>query len=400
MSATVFQYRAVDRAGLAVTGTLDAPSEAGAMRLLSARGLLVTGIDAVSQRRHGTSAASPLQVSRFAHQLGVLVSAGVPLSRAIGSIADASEPGRLRDALKAAAESVTAGESLADSLGRNMSVFGEIFVKTVAAAEKSGNLVKALEFLAETLERQEETRQQVRSAMVYPACVVVVLILAMAVLIIGVMPRFGAMFASRNIELPAITAVLVGLGTSVRTWWWGWLLGVAVAIFALRTLWTRGTLTPVLEGVLIAVGPLRPLVLGTATARFCRVLGLCLTSGLNLLEAIDLAASAAALGPVQQDAERIARQVRAGGRIGAVLPQCPSFTPLARQMLTSGEEAAQLARMCQLVAAEQEREATRLAKRLSVVIEPFLIVLITGVVLVVALAVFLPMWNSAKLVGG
>lgn len=400
MSETAFRYRAVDRAGIASSGTLEAASEAAALRLLSGRGLLVTSIDAVVTRRFGAAAASPLEVSRFAHQLGVLVAAGVPLSRALGSIGDAMEPGRLRDAIKTAAESVTAGESLADSLGRNSAVFGDIFVKTVAAAEKSGNLVKALEFLAETLERQEETRQAVRSSMVYPACVMVVLILALIVLIVGVMPRFGAMFKARNVELPLITAVLVGLGTSVRMWWWAWLLGLAGLVAAIRVMWTRGVLTPVLEAVLIAVGPLRPLVLGTATARFCRVLGLCITSGLNLLEAIDLAGNAAALGPVQEDAQRIARQVRAGGRIGAVLPQCQTFTPLARQMLTSGEEAAQLARMCQLVAAEQEREATRLAKRLSVIIEPLLIVMITSVVLVVALAVFLPMWNSAKLVGG
>jgi len=399
MSDVPFRYRAVDRAGVASVGVIEAASEIAAMRLLTGRGLLVTSIDIVPRRRSGRSAASPLETSRFAHQLAVLVSAGVPLSRALGSIADSAEPGRLRDALASAAESVTAGETLADSLGRNSAVFGEIFVKTIAAAEKSGNLVKALEFLAETLERQDETRQALRSATVYPACVIVVLALALIVLTVGVMPRFGAMFKARNIEVPMLTAVLVAVGNSVRGSWWLWMAGCGGVAMVLHQCWKRGLVLPVIHAILLRLSPLRVIMLGTATARFCRILGLCLTSGLNLLEALDLAGGASALKAVQDDAQRIARQVRAGGRIGAVLPQCPSFSPLARQMLISGEEAAQLSKMCQLIADEQEREATRLAKRLSTVIEPFLIVLITGVVLIVALAVLLPMWNSAKLVG-
>jgi type II secretory pathway component PulF len=132
-------------------------------------------------------------------------------------------------------------------------------------------------------------------------------------------------------------------------------------------------------------------------ARFARVFGLCLNSGLSLIDALQMAGRSSGRPMLMADVEKMVAQVRTGGRLSNVLLVCHYIPGFARRMLTSGEESAELTRMCNVIARHYERDTQGLTKNLSTVIEPVLIVLIAGVVLVVALAIFLPMWNLVKL---
>jgi type II secretory pathway component PulF len=133
--------------------------------------------------------------------------------------------------------------------------------------------------------------------------------------------------------------------------------------------------------------------------RFARILGLCLNAGLSLIDALELAGQSAGRSMLRRDATRMVEQVRAGGQIKHVLATCDYIPPFTRRMLASGEEAGELTRMCDVVARHYERDASTLAKNVSTVIEPVLIVLIAAVVLTVALAIFLPMWDMVTLLG-
>lgn len=404
MSAPAFEYRAVDAAGARRRGTLRAANQAEAFRKVTALGLTPVRLHATRARigrrgRAGTARIGARDLAHLTHQLGVLVSSRIPLSEGLRSIAEQERPGPLREAVDDIARRIEAGEQIADAMSAHHEAFGEIYIETIRAAERSGNLAKSLESLSEALERTQEMVRQVRGAMMYPACVAGVLALAMSFLVGFVVPRFARMFEQRNIELPAFTRGLMRFGESLQSFWWAYVLVVAAAVFALRRAWRHPQGRVVIDRLLGRVPCLGEILRGLALTRFTRVLGLSISSGLGLIEAIELAGRSCGRPMMRRDADLMAAQVRAGGRLGDALPQCRQISGFTRRMLTAGEQSAELPRMCSIIARHYERETSHRVKNISTVIEPVMIVLIAGMVLVVALAIFLPMWDMAKLVG-
>ncbi len=401
MSALLFEYRAVDRAGRPHRGSETAPSEIDAYRQVSARGLIP-----VSIRRRGSGGGSFLSSGRFrskdvAHltaQLAVLVGARIPLSDGLLSISEQEPNRRFAGVIRDLAARVEAGTPLADAMAAQGNAFGDVYIETIRAAEKSGNLPKVLEQVSEMLERGEETAQQVKSALAYPVCVVFVLLLGMTFLMGFVVPKFGAMYASRGVELPALTQLLVTLGDSLQRWWFVHLGAVVGGALGVRQAWRSPTGRIALDRFMHRVPGLREVLVGLAMGRFARVLGVSLGSGLGLIESLELAGRAAGRPTLLADVERMGEQVRVGGRLSEVLAGCGYIPPFGKRMLAAGENAGELPKMCGLIARHYDRETMHLSKQLTTAIEPIMVVLIAGALLVVALAIFLPMWNMASLI--
>ncbi|MFM9996440.1 MAG: type II secretion system F family protein [Phycisphaerales bacterium] len=399
MSAGTFEYRAIDRQGRSRRGTTTARDSTEAFRRLSGAGLTPLAIRASASIGRGRSRVNAKDVAHFTYELAVLLQARIPIGEAMRTIATQERRGRFRDALEAIAARIESGSPIGDALGEHAAVFGAVYIETIRAAETSGNLIKVLEYLSEMLERQLEMRQQLRAAMAYPICVVVVLALAVLFLFGFAVPKFGRMFAERGIALPPLTQAMMAFGDSLWSWWFayaGVIVGVVVTLRRMRRT-ERGRRT--LDAGLTRVPLLRTILQQLAVARFARVFGLAISSGIGLLDALESAGRASGRAALAEDSARLAAQVRAGGRLSEALGDCAYLPPFARRMLGAGEESAELARMCGLIARHYEREAGGLTKAATTLIEPILIVLVAGVVLVVALAVFLPLWDMAKLVG-
>jgi type II secretory pathway component PulF len=392
-----FEYRALDRSGAKFRGVARALTEVDAYRQISAAGLTPVKIWQTRTKRGRRRAVRAKEIAHFTYQLSVLIAARVPIGEGLRGIAEQEPAGKFRDVITAIASRIEAGGRIAEAMGEHRAVFGDLYVETIRAAEHSGNMIKVLEYLAEMLERQIEVRQQVRSALMYPVCVVSVLSLAVFFLVGFVIPQFARMYEQKKIELPGFTRALVMLGDSVQGYWWVYLLVLGGVIFGLRTAWRRPRGRWVIDKTLHRIPFIRDILVGTSVARFARVFGLCLNSGLSLIDALEMAGKASGRPMLMRDAERMMEQVRGGGRLSAVLLICEYLPGFAKRMLTSGEESAELTRMCNVIARHYERDTAGLTKNLSTVIEPVLIVLIGGVVLVVALAIFLPMWNMVKL---
>ncbi len=398
MNTTVFSYTALDRKGVKVRGVTKAPAEVDAFRQISAAGLKPVKIRAVKERRGGVRRRIGMrEVAHFTYQLSVLIGARVPIGEGMRSIAEQEPPGKFREVINDMARRIDAGGRIADAMAEHQAVFGELYVQTVRAAEQSGNMIKVLEYLSDMLERSIETRQQLRSALMYPVCVISVLGIAVFVLVGFVVPRFAKLFAARNVELPVFTQIMMAVGFSFQNYWWAYLAGLIAAGLATRRAWGRPASRAVMEKALHKVPVLKNILVGAAVARFTRVFGLCLNSGLGLIDALQMAGKAAARPMMQQDAERMVDQVRTGGRLSSVLVACEYLPPFAKRMLTSGEESAELTKMCGVIARHYERDCASTSKNISTVIEPVLIVLIAVIVLFVALAIFLPMWDMVKL---
>lgn len=403
MSTLTFQYTTVDRAGAKHTGVLSAANRAEALRKLAAGGATPLQLKPVRERRRmallGPRSVAPRDIAHIVHQLSVLLQARIPLPEGVRSIAEQETNPRLRAALLDIASRMQAGDTFTTALGHHPALFSTIVVETVRAAEASGNIIKVLEHLAEMLEQQQESRHQVKQALTYPVIVLVALSSATLFLIAVVVPKFASMFEARGMELPLLTRALQLFGVSLRSWWWGYGLAIAGLVVMVRRARKSRDLSKTLDRVLHRVPYLSRVLTALAVSRFARVLGISLSSGLGLIESIDMSSRAAARPLLRADALVMVEQVRNGGRLSEVLKICPYIPSFARRMLAAGEESAELPRMCDIVARQYEREASRLIKNSATVIEPLLIATLTTVVMIVALAIFLPMWDMVGLMG-
>jgi type II secretory pathway component PulF len=413
MNALSFDFIAVDSAGLRRRGNVDAADNREAYRKVSAQGLTPVRISrrtcarsdadtpcsSSGLRRLLGSSVKRREVAQFTYQLSVLMEARLPVVECFTSIAEQEENPRLKAILMEAAHDIEAGQSVTGSLERHRAVFGDVFIETVRAAERSGNMITVLAHLAEMIEDEAEMTRVVRGAMIYPICVLTAIMLAVLFLVTSVVPRFATMFADRGVDLPPLTVGLMILGTSIKAYWWAYLGTVFGAGLALKLTWNNTAGRRALDRALHAVPQLRNILVGLAVGRFTGVFGVCLRSGLPLIESLELGGRASGRPLLRRDVDTLVDQVRQGGRLGDVLATCPYFPAFVRQLLRAGETSAELPRMCQLIARNYARETRHLAKTISKVIEPVTIAGLTVVVLVISLGVFLPMWDMVKIVG-
>ncbi len=400
MSTLTYAYRAVDRRGVQTSGQASASSEAEALRQITSLGLVPLDVKVAGARRWALGGrVSAKSLSHFTAQLGVLLAARVPISEVLLSIAEQEPEVALREVVLDLAKRIESGQNLSGAMRAHIGVFGEIYVSTIQAAEASGSLTRTLELLSEMLERNEETRRQVKAALTYPAIIVTALVLGSTFLIGYVVPKFAKMFASRNVELPALTKVLQAIGESVQGFWWAYVLVAVGAVFGLRAAWRSAGGRDIIERVLHMIPIIKQIMPGLAIARFNHVLGLSLSAGVGLIDSLQLAGQSAGRPALSRDVERLVNSVRGGGRLSEGLKGCPYITPFCKRMLTAGEAAGELGRMCAVVARHYDRESSHLTKAATTAIEPVLIVGIAGMVLIVALGIFLPMWNMVNLIG-
>lgn len=401
MNQAVYEYEALTPAGARRRGVAQAISQAHAYRGLIAQGLAPVWIRPHAERRGGAGRRRlrASELAGFTSQLSVLLASRVPLTEALAGIGEQERQGAVKTLAGDLARRVQSGESLASALDAHRAGVGDVYVETVAAAERSGNLIGALEQMCESIERGDEMTRAVRGALMYPACVVGVLALATTFLVGFVVPKFAAMFARRGADLPWVTWALGEVGMSLQTWWWAYLIGgVAGAVLGWRW-WQTAPGRRAIEGLLHRVPVVRSLLIGLAVARFSRILGMSLSSGLRIAESLELAGRASGRAGMRAESERLATQVQGGDSLADGLSQCRYLTPMARRLISAGEKAGEMARMCGVVARYYDRQVLGTAKNMATVIEPVLIVLIAGVVLVIALAIFLPMWDMLRLVG-
>ena len=403
MSTLTFEYRALQANGAETRGVTTGANKAEAYRQLVARGLTPVRLSAVgghaAKSKRGGKRIAMGDLAHFTYQFGVLMSAKLGVAEGLRSIAEQEKPGPLREMLEDLATRVQAGETIAGAMEIHRDVLGDVYIEAIRAAERAGTLPVVLEHLSEMLERTLESQRQVKGALMYPACVVMVLVLATTFLVAFVIPKFAGMFAKRGAELPIVTKTLMLIGQSLQNYWWLY-LGIVVAIgLALRSALRHKEGRLALDRLAHRVPYVRTILVGLAISRFARILGIGVSSGLSLIESIDLAGKASGRPSLAEEAVRMADHVRGGGTLTMASGESRYLTPFARRMLAAGERSGDIPKMCEVVSRQYERESSALAKNISTVIEPLLVVAIAAVVLIVALAIFMPMWDSMKLVG-
>ncbi len=403
-----YQYQGRGLDGKKVSGLVDAATEDLAIESLMSKGVTPTSLTAGKSKSESSfdfselfTPVMPLEVLViFCRQMYSLTKAGVPLLRAIRGLTANTTNKQLKVALTDVTADLTNGRSLSASMQKHPGVFSPLFVSMIAVGENTGRLDQALLQLSQHFEQEVETRKRIKTAMRYPIMVIGFIVIALVVLNIWVIPQFASMFSRFNVELPLPTRVLIGTSNFFVNYW-HLLLGVVVALgfgfrswlatAAGREKWDKARLRFPIVGDVVNRAQL---------ARFSRTFSLMLQSGVPLNQSIALSAESLGNKFLEVRLLEMKSAIEAGGAISATAVNSGVFTPLVIQMITVGEETGRIDELLLEVADFYDREVDYDLKTLTARIEPILLVIVAGMVLVLALGIFLPMWGMLDVMQG
>jgi len=404
-----FRYQARSAAGDLLEGSMEAVSSAMVADQLLANGSTPVRITEESDKGSGTSVLSwqfggrridPEDLILFCRQMYSLTKAGVPLLRALRGMTESACKPIMAETLQAVLDDLEGGRDLSGALRRHPRIFPPLVVNMIQVGESSGRLDESFSEVATYLTREKQTADQIRAALRYPSFVVAAIAIAIAIITLFVIPAFEKLFRSQGAQLPLPTRIILGLSNFAVSWWWAILLALVAGFFSWRA-WIRTE-----QGALIWDRfKLRLPVVGSIIhrailVRFARGFAMGYGAGVPLIQSLALTAQAVGNSYVQQRLGKLRRGVEHGDTLTRSAAASEMFTPLVLQMLAVGEETGSVDTMLLEVGDFYEREIEYDISRLSSAIEPILIVIIGAMVLVLALGVFLPMWNMASVMRG
>ena len=404
----VFDYVAVDAGGRTVSGTLSADDDAAARALLARRRLMPLEVTASRGAAPSRAAAPALKgpgkldsrtLALVTRQLATLVTVS-PVEEALRAIAIQADRPAVRAVLEGVHGGVMEGRRLSDAMALQGQAFPPLYRAMVSAGETSGALAPILERLAEGLERDQEVRGKVITALVYPAVLAIVAIGVVIALMTFVVPRVVDQFDSMNQTLPLLTRLVIGLSDGMRDQ--GWLAALLLAaaavggVFALRNPAVRLAV----DTVLLRLPLIGRLARDLHGAKMARTLSTMIAAGLPVLEGLTITARTVSNRRLRLATERMAEAVREGGGLSAAMRRADVFPPILVTMTASGEAGGRLEPMLERAAEYLEREFSTFTAVMLSLIEPAIIVVMGGVVAVIILSILLPILQINTLAMG
>lgn len=409
---TAFSYRGRDAVGRPVEGRLDGNTAATVADVLFGRGITPLEIRPEAGTGGADAAGGPrglaLFADRIAHidillmtrQLYTLLRAGVPIARALAGLQESSQNSAMKAMLGQVRESLDSGRELSMSLARHPQVFTGFYLAMVRVGEMTGRLEEIFLRLFDHMEFERFMREQVKSALRYPTFVVIAMALALFVVNVWVIPTFAKVFQGFNAELPLLTRLLIGVSDFTVAWWPAMIGLVALAVLAFRG-WIgapsgRRHWDEIKLGLPIAGKIVRKATL----ARFARSFALALRSGVPVIQALSTVAQTVDNAFMATRIERMREGIERGETILRAALGVGVFTPVVLQMIAVGEESGALDDMMEEIGGMYQNEVEYELKTLAQQIEPILIVLLGVLVLILALGIFLPIWDLGKVALG
>ena len=332
-------------------------------------------------------------------QLATLVKAGMPLLRALRTVSDQLDAGPMRQVFSSIAGDVESGVKFSEALSFHPRWFPPFYVNMVRAGEVGGLLDEILKRLAELLEKQARIRDRVKSALMYPAFVMVAAVGILTVLMAFVVPTFLGMFTELGSALPWPTRLLVSTCTIVRTWWWAVLVGLGLLGGLVKLCLSTPAGRRLADHGLLAAPVFGSLVERLLISRFARTLGTLIASGVPILSALETVRGTVTNVVIDDALQDVERSLKAGESLARPMEVSGVFPPLVTRMVALGEETGQLDRMLMQVADSYEEEVDVQLAGLTQLLEPLLIVFVGGVVGFIVVAMFLPLMSLTKLLG-
>ncbi|MEC8284948.1 MAG: type II secretion system F family protein [SAR324 cluster bacterium] len=400
----LYQYQAFDQAGVLRKGSEDAVSESDLRQRLRSQQLYPKEIR-VSRNtsrsflpKRGTNYKRALTL--FTRQFEVLMDATIPYDKALQLIIEQTEDVGFKEILAEVRARVVEGGSLADALQLYPKIFPEMYVSMIRSGENSGNLGTILKRLADYYETQERLRGRLKSAMIYPAFMLVFSLLVVVFMVTYIVPKITQIFASKGTLLPLPTRILMGLSDFMVNSWYLVLIGLVILIFGFSAFLRSEFGKKVLQQLQLKAPLIGPLMQKVLIARFCQTLGTLLGSGVDLKTALEISRHVVVNQLLIDQLNKMIIEVNNKGiPLSAAMGRTGYFPDYVQHVVAIGEEAARVDELLERVANRMQEEVSRLLEGLTALLQPTMIVLMGGIVGFIALSVLLPMLNMNQLLG-
>ena len=400
----LYQYQAFDQAGVLRKGSEDAVSESDLRQRLRSQQLYPKEIR-VSRNtsrsflpKRGTNYKRALTL--FTRQFEVLMDATIPYDKALQLIIEQTEDVGFKEILAEVRARVVEGGSLADALQLYPKIFPEMYVSMIRSGENSGNLGTILKRLADYYETQERLRGRLKSAMIYPAFMLVFSLLVVVFMVTYIVPKITQIFASKGTLLPLPTRILMGLSDFMVNSWYLVLIGLIILIFGFSAFLRSEFGKKVLQQLQLKAPLIGPLMQKVLIARFCQTLGTLLGSGVDLKTALEISRHVVVNQILMDQLNKMIIEVNNKGiPLSAAMGRTGYFPDYVQHVVAIGEEAARVDELLERVANRMQEEVSGLLEGLTALLQPTMIVLMGGIVGFIALSVLLPMLNMNQLLG-
>jgi len=400
----IFRYKGYLLSGKNSEGSITADSIRDAREKLKGSGILPAEIEAdekcaskrgIFSRRQAAGLPELVLLTR---RLATLIGASMPLYEAVATLMEQERPGELRSVLSRVKERLAEGSGLAAALGSESQLFSESYISMVAAGEASGALDLVLERLADFLESQEAVRSKVTTALAYPLLMAVVGGGVMLFLLTFVIPKITGVFADNKAALPLITVVLLKVSAFVRQGWWALAAFIAALLFSYRRLMKEERFRLKRDAFLLRLPGMGALLQKLILARFSRILGLLLTSGVPVIKAMEITGEAVVNRAYRTFLAEARAELIEGGKLSATLARSPLFPPLLIHMIGIGEQSGTMEKMLEKAVSAFEKEFDTATTRFMALLEPVLVLAMGLSVGFVVVAVLLPIFQLNQLV--
>lgn len=405
-----FRYTALDAQGVSQQGTLQAESAKHVRQQLRERGLSPISVETAKKtfsfslfsftKQTTKNASASLKLSElafFTRQLALLLQAGFPIEQALESVQEQFNKASLRQIIREIRNRIIEGLTLAQAIADFPKAFPAIYSVSIEAGEQAGKLALVLTRLADYAEQQEQTRQKIQQALIYPCITMLFAIGITAFLLTYLLPTITDVFTDNAQSLPFITKFLLGLSQGVRSYGLFVLLFLLLIIGLLRQLLKRPHYRYRWHALLLRLPLLGYLLKSTNMTRYTRTFGLLCASGLPALEAMTLATKLVTQLPIHQSLQTASHRIREGSPIHTALRQSQYFDTLSLNLITNGEQTGKLAEMLEQAAQQQENQLTRFIQFGLSLLEPLMMVIMGGLVLFIVLAILLPIFSMNQL---
>ncbi len=399
-----YNYKALDQRGVSATGEIEGESKAAAAAALRSRGLTVLDLNEAKTGLHMEldflTRIKPKDLTVFSRQFATMVNSGLSMLRCLYVLEEQTENKKLAKVIGQVKNDVEAGISLSDSLEKHPGVFSKLYVSMVRAGEIGGILDEVLNRLATQLEKEDSIRRAVKSAMVYPIMIGSFAILVLIGMVMFLIPIFADMYADiGGAQLPALTRVMVSLSDFMTGYWYIVFPAIIFVIWGIRRLkhTRRGTEVWDRFKLRIPMG-IGEIVRKLAVARFSRTLGTLVTSGVPILQAIEITGQAAGNVVIENAMKDVQQSVKEGQSITGPLEKIKVFPAMVTQMISVGEETGSLDAMLSKIADFYEDEVNASVKSLTSILEPILMLGVGAIVGTVVISMYLPIFNMMNII--
>ncbi len=402
--STTFVWKGRTPAGEILSGELAAENKQELINQLRRRRILITSVApktaANKEIRLRKPRVTTKELSVFTRQFATMINAGLPLVQCLNILAQQADNPFFKRKITEVMTDVETGMTLAEAMAKHPNIFSRLYANMVEAGESGGVLDNIFARLAVYLEKAEALKRKVKGAMTYPAIVCFVAVGATTFMLLFIIPTFAKMFSDFGGELPTPTKIVLGLSHFMRSWWWLMAGAVVGAVLGVKSYYKKPQGRRTLDRLMLRSPVLGNVIRKASVARFTRTLGTLISSGVPILEGLEITARTAGNAVVEEAILKTRGSISEGNTISDPLKSCDVFPPMVTQMVAVGEETGALDEMLSKIADFYEAEVDAAVEAMTAVIEPAMIIIMGVLVGGMLVAMYLPMFKLVSVISG